>query len=543
MYVTAQKRGKEMRAYIREHLKIILIVTALIVCTGLGFAAPVIIAKMQPVLSEELKVVSFEVEKEVYEYTGEEIKPEISQITFKNKENEKIIKKSDEFRIEKYIDNIKVGQASVEIGLAGYQGTIVIEDVFTIQPAQASGLQITSATREAIDLAWDETIGAEGYSLFRSMDGGQNYALIAECETLSYKDTDIQLNAIYEYYVCANMSSENQMLFGEPSDIVKQYTPLENPVISAVKNASYNTLRVEWTEVAGAAGYQVYRSGKKDGEYNLIAEIAEGTTTSYSDATCECGKVYYYYIKVCQAIDNERIYGEQSEVVSGKTTPNRVSLSGSTTDGDTKVTLKWKKVSAAQGYEVYKNNKLVKTIENADTLTWSESGLSKEAEANYKVRAYTVVNNEKICGSYSGTYEKEVTIIYDYSGVSSEVSVLTKYVGYDYVFGGTSPTKGWDCSGFTQYVFAKHFGVSLPRTSGEQAGRGTAVSKNDRSAWKPGDLLFYKENGRISHVAIYLGDGQMIHALSSKYDTLIQGVDYYEKWDSKTSLYCVRRYF
>ena len=532
-----------MRAYIREHLKVIIIVTSLIVCTGLGFAAPVIIAKMQPVLSEELKVVSFEVDKKVYDYTGEEIKPEISQITFKNNKNEKIVKISDEFRVEKYIDNMKVGQASVEIGVTGYQGTIVIEDVFTIRPAKASGLTITSSTRESVELTWDETIGAEGYSLFRSIDGGQNYVLIVESEALSYQDTDVQLNTIYEYYVCAYMSSDNQMLFGEASDTVKVYTPLENPVISAVKNVSYNTLRVEWPVVAGAVGYQVYRSESKEGEYTLLTEIADGAVASYADETCECGKVYYYYIKACQQTDSETIYGEASPVVSGKTTPSRVSLSGSTTEGDTKVNLKWKKVSGAQGYEVYKDNKLVKTIENADTLSWTESGLSKETDANYKVRAYCVVNNEKCFGSYSGTYEKEVTIIYDYSGVSSDVSVLTQYVGYEYVFGGTSPTKGWDCSGFTQYAYAKHFGVSLPRTAGEQAGRGTAVSKNDRSAWKPGDLLFYKENGRISHVAIYLGNGQMIHALISKYDTLIQGVDYYEKWDNKTSLYCVRRFF
>ena len=543
MYGKVHERGNKMREYIREHFKIILIVTTVLVCTSLGIASPVIIAKMQPVLSEELKVVSFEIEDDFYEYTGEEIEPEITQVTFKDNENEQITKQTGEFRIVKYIDNKKAGQASVEISVLGYQGTVVIEDVFTIRPAKAGNLEITLATRETIDLKWDEVVGAEGYSLFRSMDGGQNFVLIAESEASSYQDTNIQLNAIYEYYVCASMSSDNQVLFGEHSNIVKQYTPLENPTISAVKNASYNTLRVEWPLVAGAAGYQVYRSDAKDGEYALISEIADGATTSYSDATCECGKVYYYYIKACQATDEAKVYGEASAVVSGKTTPNRVSLSGSSSEGNTKVTLKWKKVSGAQGYEVYKNNQLVKTIENTDTVTWSESGLAKDAEHSYKVRAYCVVNNEKRFGSYSGIYEKEVTIEYNYGEISEELSALTQYVGYRYVFGGTSPTKGWDCSGFTQYVFNKHFGISLPRTSGEQASRGTSVSKNTCSAWKPGDLLFYKEGGRISHVAIYLGNGQMIHALNSKYDTLIQGVDYYEKWDSKTSLYCVKRYF
>ena len=533
----------EMKAYIRQHFKIITIITAVIICTCLGIASPVIIAKMQPVLSEELKVVSFKMEKDVYEYTGEEIEPKIVKITFENSKNEKLVKKSDEISIKKYIDNQNVGQASVEISVTGYQGTIVLDDAFIIRPAKANGIQIVSASREMIELKWDEVSGADSYSLYRSTDNGQQFALLAESKELSYQDTDVQPNAIYQYYVCAAVLIDEQVVFGDPSDTVKQYTPLAIPVISAVKNASYNTLRVEWPVVAGATGYQVYRNTVKDGEYTLISEITDGAATSYSDATCEVGKMYYYYIKACQTIEEVNLYGDASAVVSGRTTPNRVGLNGQSTDGNTKVILSWKKVSGAQGYEVYKNNNLVKTIDNADTLTWSETGLSKDAEGLYKVRAYCVVGNEKLYGSYSRVYEKEVTIEYNYGAISEELSALTQYVGRSYVFGGTSPTKGWDCSGFVQYVYKKHFGVTLPRTSGEQAGRGTTVSKNSRSTWKPGDLLFYKQNGRVSHVAIYLGNGQMIHALNPKYDTLIQGVDYYENWDPKTTLYCIKRIF
>ncbi len=532
-----------MKAYIRQHFKIITIVTAIIVCTCLGIASPVIIAKMQPVLSEELKVESFEMEKDVYEYTGEEIKPEIIQVTFKNKKDDKVVKKSDEFSIRKYIDNQKVGQASVEISVTGYQGTIVLDDAFIIKPAKANGIQIVSSSRELIEVKWDEVDGADSYSLYRSTDNGQQFVLLAEGKELSYQDTDIQTNAVYQYYVCASALINEQVVFGDPSNTVKQYTPLAIPVISAVKNASYNTLRVEWSAVAGATGYQVYRNTAKDGEYSLISELTDGAATAYSDATCEVGKVYYYYIKTCQTIEEVKIYGDASAVVSGKTTPNRVGLNGQSSDGNTKVILSWKKVSGAQGYEVYKNNKLVKTIDNADILSWSEDGLAKDAESNYKVRAYCVVNNEKIFGSYSKVYQKEVTIEYNYGAISEELSALTQYVGRSYVYGGTSPTNGWDCSGFTRYVFNKHFGISLSRTAAAQAGSGSTVSKNSRSSWKPGDLLFYKEGGRITHVAIYLGNGQMIHALNSKYDTLIQSVDYYEKWDSKNILYCVKRYF
>ena len=68
----------------------------------------------------------------------------------------------------------------------------------------------------------------------------------------------------------------------------------------------------------------------------------------------------------------------------------------------------WKKVNGAQGYEVYKDGNLVAKLENPDTLTWSETGLSKDVEVSYKVRAYCLYNNEVIYGSYSSDFVKEV---------------------------------------------------------------------------------------------------------------------------------------
>jgi cell wall-associated NlpC family hydrolase len=88
------------------------------------------------------------------------------------------------------------------------------------------------------------------------------------------------------------------------------------------------------------------------------------------------------------------------------------------------------------------------------------------------------------------------------------------YRGTRYVWGGSTPSEGFDCSGFTKYIFAKYH-VTLPRTSREQARAGRAVSA-DFSALRPGDLMMFAEPGAaISHVAIYAGNGRIIHASSS----------------------------
>ena len=90
---------------------------------------------------------------------------------------------------------------------------------------------------------------------------------------------------------------------------------------------------------------------------------------------------------------------------------------------------------------------------------------------------------------------------------SSVVNYATQFVGNPYVWGGTSLTDGADCSGFVQSVY-KNFGVDLPRTSYEQQNAGTEVSYEDA---QPGDLICYG-----GHVAIYMGDGKIVHASNAK---------------------------
>lgn len=108
-----------------------------------------------------------------------------------------------------------------------------------------------------------------------------------------------------------------------------------------------------------------------------------------------------------------------------------------------------------------------------------------------------------------------------------------EFIGNPYVWGGTSLTKGTDCSGFVMRVFQK-YGVKLPRNSRAQANCGTTIKVSEA---KPGDLIFYGKGKTINHVAIYIGNGQVVHASSPKTGIKISNVSYRTPFKAVRILY------
>lgn len=103
------------------------------------------------------------------------------------------------------------------------------------------------------------------------------------------------------------------------------------------------------------------------------------------------------------------------------------------------------------------------------------------------------------------------------------VEYALQFVGGRYVYGGTDPNTGVDCSGFTRYIMANAASINLPHSSRGQSSYGREVTLDQM---RPGDLLFYGSGSRINHVAMYIGDGKIVHASTERTGIKTSSYDY-----------------
>lgn len=182
----------------------------------------------------------------------------------------------------------------------------------------------------------------------------------------------------------------------------------------------------------------------------------------------------------------------------------------------------WINAQYAAPYRVTKRSDNVKVYDVQDVALWTapmtgipfnEQGIIKLLSKGSTWRAYgeTTVNGEKWVNLGGNQWVKGQYLVNPSSTAQQIVALAKQQIGIRYVWGGSSPSEGFDCSGLVYYVFGK-VGISLPRTSQAQSQRGYNVAVSI-STLQPGDLLFFNGGvGTAQHVAIYIGGGQFIQA-------------------------------
>lgn len=159
----------------------------------------------------------------------------------------------------------------------------------------------------------------------------------------------------------------------------------------------------------------------------------------------------------------------------------------------------WTRVKSGE-YEGYIASTLLSSTKQEETVTSRSSGIREEMANTGETTATETKNEDTVAETPSNTTSQSGT-----TG-SAVVEKAKQYLGYKYVYGGTTPS-GFDCSGFTLYIY-KQFGITLNRTAAAQYSNGVTVSRDNLQL---GDLIMFGKSG-INHVGIYMGGGRIIHA-------------------------------
>ncbi|KGK83815.1 hydrolase [Desulfosporosinus sp. HMP52] len=281
-------------------------------------------------------------------------------------------------------------------------------------------------------------------------------------------------------------------------------------------------LEIKRQEYIKALG-NVLRSNYEDGLTTYLAVLFESTSLSdFIDRADKIQMIINNHSKLQDDIQKlKESMATQKDLIEQKKEAIQVAI-----QGKTETQQEVQKVLVKQQTVLDQLSKEEKAALNAS--------LSAQAKVN---RIQQLIEQEKLEAAYAAK-EKSSGSSSGGGGVSGTVAVSggakqvlnygAQFLGIKYVWGGTTPSPGFDCSGYVQYVF-RNSGITLSRTSEQQFKNGVSVSRSDL---KPGDLVFFATySSGASHVGIYVGNNTMIHSSSG-------GVSY----DDMTSSYWAKRY-
>ena len=307
-------------------------------------------------------------------------------------------------------------------------------------------------------------------------------------------------SAVASETVSSKLELELKTIMDEKAVVLQDYKKLG---IADVNSTNYLNVRKKPSTDADICGKMTQNTAcdilKKEGDWY---KIKSGSVTGY---------VYAKYIITGEKA--QRIALEEAQKMAVVTTDSNLNVRKKPSTDSSIIT----KISTEERYEVQS--------EKDGWVKISLDGLTDEEGEEIDAVGYISADYCKVKYALKAAVKYTPLEEGGNSSYSSTRASLCNYacqfVGNPYVWGGTSLTHGADCSGFVMSVFAK-YGVYLPHSSRSQAYCGTSISS---SQMRPGDLVFYGSGG-IDHVAIYIGNGMIVHAANTRRGIVLNSWNY-----------------
>lgn len=298
-----------------------------------------------------------------------------------------------------------LGEIVIKVVVIGRGGLSSEVTTFTYEVAMPSpgGLTAEAAGTSSIKLSWEEIPYATGYDVYRGSDPDDISQLIARGVTGgTYTDTGLATDSKYYYQIVATSDEGDS----DPSETAGTYTKMPATTLKAASNG-YNSVKLTWTPIAGAAGYDIFRSDASTGTFAYVGS-ATGSFYINTSSSLVAGKTYYYTICGYRMDGDVKVRGQESASVQAIPVPSAPLGLKASSAGYNSVKLTWSPVSGASGYYIYRYDaKAAKYVyvgkSTSTSYTNTSSALVSGTKYSYKVRAYRTVGLTNVAGSYSAT--------------------------------------------------------------------------------------------------------------------------------------------
>lgn len=310
--------------------------------------------------------------------------------------------------VQVYTDNRKTqaGRYRAEVTFDydehNYNGPYMTGQIWEILPVlQAPVISSLSSTPYAVGLtiSWKPVEHAKGYVLERALSPKGPFKQLYRGPNTSYINAGLGDSKLYYYRVSAYMSSLGFDHAG-PFGAVKAGAAIAASASPKAEILSKTSLKLTWSAVKNAKGYQLYRASEPDGAYT---RVYSGTGTSYTNKSLASGKVYYYKLRVYKTIEKATYYSAYSAVrpAVALAAPSAPKL---TAESGTAIKASWTSVAGATGYQLYRaasEKGSYSRVYSGTEKSYINTGLTAGKVYYYKLRAYVKVGGSTIYGPYS----------------------------------------------------------------------------------------------------------------------------------------------
>lgn len=381
--------------------------TGIIEVSGIGDYAGTIRKKFT-ITAKDIRSLSVIIEKTTMIYTGKALNADIVI-----RHNNSLLVKNQDYTV-KYSSNINIGTATAVVkGFGNYCGEVT--RTYRIKALEEMKMPTAKPANGVIRISWTKLSNASGYQVFRSTSENGTYTLLKTIwnnKTFTYDDKKVTNGVTYYYKVRAFRTIGGKHYFTQYTKPLKQRSQVAQVTGMNAVGYTYNAVKITWNKVSGASGYGIFRSTSVNGPYTRLT-LVNAKSASYIDKQVVCGQPYYYKVYAYKTTNGKGYYGQGSTPDVGHPLPLRSEFTSQTIPSKTAVTLKWTKSAGAKGYAIYRDSgegyEEIKAINNANTLSWTDTGLDPEIEYKYKIRAFTIVNNKRVYSySYSAVYVREL---------------------------------------------------------------------------------------------------------------------------------------